>query len=69
MRVVPFITVRAIAQAATTALKPGGVLVMEIGIGQAKAVTGVLTAAGLGAELTLRHDLQGIPRVAVAQRP
>jgi methylase of polypeptide subunit release factors len=45
------------------------VLVMEIGMGQAKAVTGVLTAAGLGAELTLRHDLQGIPRVAVAQRP
>lgn len=61
--------IRAIAQAATTALKPGGVLVMEIGMGQAKAVTGVLTAAGLGAELTLRHDLQGIPRVAVAQRP
>lgn len=61
--------IRAIAQTATTALKPGGVLVMEIGMGQAKAVTGVLTAAGLGAELTLRHDLQGIPRVAVAQRP
>jgi len=38
-------------------------------MGQAKAVTGVLTAAGLGTELTLRHDLQGIPRVAVAQRP
>lgn len=61
--------IRAIAQAATTALKPGGVLVMEIGMGQATAVTGVLTGAGLGAELTLRHDLQGIPRVAVAQRP
>ena len=60
--------IRAIVQSATTALKPGGVLVMEIGMGQAKAVTGVLTAAGLGAELTLRHDLQGIPRVAVAQR-
>lgn len=61
--------IRAIAQAATTALKPGGVLVMEIGKGQAKAVVSVLTAAGLGADLTLRHDLQGIPRVAVAQRP
>ena len=60
--------IRAIAQTATTALKPGGVLVMEIGLGQADAVTDVLTAAGLGAELTLRHDLQGIPRVAVAQR-
>jgi len=60
--------IRAIVQTATTALKPGGVLVMEIGMGQANAVTAVLAAAGLGAELTLRHDLQGIPRVAVAQR-
>lgn len=61
--------IRAIAQAATTALKPGGVLVVEIGMGQADAVTAVMTAAGLAGELTLRHDLQGIPRVAVAQRP
>jgi len=60
--------IRAIVQTATTALKPGGVLVMEIGMGQAIAVTAVLAAAGLGTELTLRHDLQGIPRVAVAQR-
>lgn len=59
--------IRAIAQAATTALKPGGVLVMEIGIGQAKAVTAAFTAVGLGGELTIRRDLQGIPRVAVAQ--
>lgn len=58
--------IKAIAQAATTALKPGGVLIMEIGLGQAKAVTAVLTAAGLGADLTLRRDLQGIARVAVA---
>ena len=58
--------IRAIAQAATTALRPGGVLVMEIGVGQAKAVTAVLTAVGLGGELTIRRDLQGIPRVAVA---
>jgi len=60
--------IRVIAPAATTALKPGGVLVMEIGMGQAQAVMDVLGSAGL-AELTLRHDLQGIPRVAVAQRP
>lgn len=59
--------IRAIAQAATTALKPGGVLVMEIGFGQARAVTAVLTAVGLGGEVTIRRDLQGIPRVAVAQ--
>lgn len=59
--------IRAIAQAATTALKPGGVLVMEIGFGQATAVAAVLTAVGLGGEVTIRRDLQGIPRVAVAQ--
>lgn len=59
--------IRAIVQVATTALRPGGVLVMEIGLGQAEAVTAVLTAAGLAGELTLRPDLQGIPRVAVAQ--
>ncbi len=58
--------IRAIAQAATTALRPGGVLVMEIGMGQAEAVTAALTKAGLAGELTIRHDLQGIPRVAVA---
>lgn len=58
--------IRAIAQAATTALKPGGVLVMEIGKGQARAVTAALDSTGLGGELTLRRDLQGIPRVAVA---
>lgn len=61
--------IRAVAQAATAALTPGGVLVMEIGMGQAAAVAEILTAAGLGVDLTLRHDLQGIPRVAVAQRP
>lgn len=58
--------IKAIAQAATTALKPGGVLIMEIGLGQAKAVAAVLTEAGLGGDLTLRRDLQGIARVAVA---
>ena len=59
--------IRAVAQAATTALKPGGVLVVEIGIGQAKAVTATLIAVGLGGDLAIRNDLQGIPRVAVAQ--
>jgi len=58
--------IRAIAQAATTALKPGGVLVMEVGRGQQRAVSGALSAAGLGGDVTFRHDLQGIARVAVA---
>ncbi len=38
-------------------------------MGQADAVTAVIDGGGSGGELTLRHDLQGIPRVAVAQRP
>lgn len=58
--------IRAIAQAATAALKPGGVLVLEIGMGQATAVGDVLAAVGLGGDLVIRRDLQGIPRVAVA---
>lgn len=56
-----------VVTAASARLVAGGTLAMEIGIGQADAVTAMVTAAGLRVQ-TIRHDLQGIPRVLVAER-
>jgi release factor glutamine methyltransferase len=61
--------IRAVTAAAAGKLAPGGALVMEIGMGQAGAVTDIARAAGLGEGMEVRHDLQGIPRVVVARRP
>lgn len=52
---------RAIAAAASGLLVPGGRLVVELGQGQEKAVSGLFSAAGLTAHET-RRDLAGIPR-------
>ncbi len=57
--------IRALLPPARAALKPGGVLVMEIGAGQSDAVTALVAEAGLRL-ITIRPDLQGIPRIAVA---
>src|SRR5262249_44159009 len=57
---------RAIAADAVRLLAPGAPLILEIGAGQAAAVTGLLAAAGL--ETTPpRHDLAGIPRAIMAR--
>lgn len=56
-----------IAAAAARTLAGGGALVMEIGAGQADDVLRLVAEAGL-MEATMRHDLQGIPRVVVAFR-
>jgi release factor glutamine methyltransferase len=53
---------------AFAALAPGGWLVLEIGCGQEAAVRGLLHEAGFVA-IGFTADLQGIPRVAAAQRP
>ena len=54
--------------AARRTLKPGGWLIMEIGDGQAEAVTNAIAASGL--DLThIRPDLQDISRVIVARQP
>jgi release factor glutamine methyltransferase len=54
--------------AARQTLKPGGSLIMEIGDGQAQAVTNAVAASGL--HLTrIRQDLQNISRVVVARQP
>ncbi|OFW42554.1 MAG: protein-(glutamine-N5) methyltransferase, release factor-specific [Acidobacteria bacterium RIFCSPLOWO2_12_FULL_67_14b] len=59
--------VREILARATTSLQPGGLLLMEIGYGQADAVR-ELVAATRGLTLTrISPDLQGILRVAVVE--
>jgi len=60
--------IRLLVPAARQALKPGGRLLMEIGHGQADAVTGLVTNAGLKLE-GIRPDLQGIPRIVIARKP
>jgi release factor glutamine methyltransferase len=59
---------RAIAAAAPTLLAPGGVLVVELGIGQAEPVAHLFAAAGL-APSPPYPDLNGTPRALVARKP
>jgi release factor glutamine methyltransferase len=49
-------------------LEPGGHLLLEIGHGQRDAIGDLLRAGGFDG-IEFIHDLQRIPRVAVAQRP
>jgi release factor glutamine methyltransferase len=58
---------RAIAAAAPTLLAPGGVLVVELGIGQAEPVADLFAAAGLAPSLP-HPDLNGTPRALVARK-
>jgi release factor glutamine methyltransferase len=56
---------RAIAADARTLLATEGVLVTEVGVGQAAAVQDLLRAAGLR-DVEVRNDLAGAPRAVVA---
>jgi release factor glutamine methyltransferase len=58
---------RAIAAAAPTLLAPGGILAVELGIGQAEPVAHLFAAAGL-APSPPRPDLNGTPRALVARK-
>jgi release factor glutamine methyltransferase len=58
---------RAIAAAAPALLAPGGVLVVELGIGQAEPVARLFAAVGL-APAPPRPDLNGTPRALVARK-
>lgn len=49
-------------------LHPGGFIALEIGYGQSDAVQSLLARAGY-THIEFTADLQGIPRVATAQRP
>jgi release factor glutamine methyltransferase len=58
---------RAIAVMARQLLKPAGILVVELGIGQLAAVEDILSAAGLVAVGEPRHDLLGIARALAVE--
>lgn len=60
---------RAIIQEAPRLLAPGGVLVLELGIGQEAAVTALLRQAGLPPVRPARVDLGGVARALTAGRP
>jgi release factor glutamine methyltransferase len=59
--------IRAILRAAAFALTDGGKLVMEMGFGQSERLAQEMVDGALDLK-TIREDLQGIPRVAVATR-
>lgn len=60
---------RALAAALPGLLAPGGVAVLELGIGQEAAVAGLLRAAGLSPAGPARPDLGGIPRALLVRGP
>ena len=59
---------RRLISAAFDALTPGGFIVLEIGLGQSPAIRDMLARSGFE-RIEFLPDLQGIPRVACAQRP
>jgi len=60
--------VRRLVPQAAERLKPGGTLIFEIGFWQADLVSELISSAPGLRMVGLRNDLQGIPRIAVAQR-
>jgi len=59
---------RALIPSAFDALNPSGFLLLEIGFGQSSAIAELLTRSGF-TQIEFVPDLQGILRVACAQRP
>ena len=59
---------RRLIPAAHSALVPGGFITLEIGFTQAEAIEQLLASSGFR-NIEFTPDLQGIPRVASAQRP
>lgn len=49
-------------------LRPGGLLAMEVGLGQAEGVAAGLRVVGGFAEPRIRRDLAGRPRIVLAER-
>jgi release factor glutamine methyltransferase len=58
---------RAIAANAPALLAPGGVVVVELGAGQAEPVAALFTIAGLAPSLP-QPDVNGVPRALVAEK-
>jgi release factor glutamine methyltransferase len=59
---------RRLAAGARRLLRPGGSLLVEIGRGMAREVSGICAGEGLTVERVI-PDLRGIPRIVVATRP
>jgi release factor glutamine methyltransferase len=59
---------RRLIPGAALLLRPGGLLAVEVGAGQADAVAGIVRAAGAYGEPRTRDDLGGVPRVVHAHR-
>jgi release factor glutamine methyltransferase len=59
---------RNLIPAAFDVLVPGGFFLLEIGYGQSSAIAELLSRSGY-AQIEFTPDLQGIPRIACAQRP
>ncbi len=59
--------VRALAAQAAVRLNPGGLLLFEFGAGQERGVRELIARASPLRIVDVRRDLQGIPRIAVAQ--
>jgi release factor glutamine methyltransferase len=60
--------IRRLIDRAPQRLRPGGVLIFELGFGQADAVTELISGQASLTMVDLRRDLRGIPRTAVARR-
>jgi len=60
--------VRRLVAGAAPVVRPGGRLVLEIGIGQADAVATIAATEPAWTGVTFRPDLQGIARIAVLTR-
>lgn len=60
--------IRPLVAQSVVRLKKGGMLMFEIGVGQADAVRELISSTRGLTMVDLRRDLQGIPRTAVVQR-
>jgi release factor glutamine methyltransferase len=60
--------IRQIAAQAVPRLNPGGVLMCEIGFGQAEAVRELISSTQGLTMVGLRNDLQGVPRTVITRR-
>ena len=58
----------ALVDGAADRLRGGGLLAVEMGLGQAEAVAGRVRATGAFAEPRVRRDLTGRPRILLAER-
>jgi len=58
---------RALTADAGRLLTFGGILVVELGVGQAESVAALMRSAGFMVDLPPRNDLAGIPRALVAR--